>query len=102
MSATNPYEEDLSDSEPAMLGEDEALEEITGEDDAAMDSGDDAGEDADGDQNMEEYILHNDSAAHFDKFNDSIFCIAAHPTVPSLIATGGSDGDDAGGIGYLF
>ncbi|KFY25736.1 hypothetical protein V491_01609, partial [Pseudogymnoascus sp. VKM F-3775] len=76
MSATNPYEEDISDSEPAMLDEDEALEEIAGEDDTAMDSGDDA-EDGDGDQAMEEYTLHNDSVAHFDTFRDSIFCIAA-------------------------
>lgn len=104
MSATNPYDEDISDSEPAMLGEDEALEEIAAEDDTAMDSGDDAGEeDADGDQAMgEEYTLNNDSVGHFDRFRDSIFCIAAHPTVPSLIAVGGSEGEDAGGIGYLF
>ncbi|KFY35634.1 hypothetical protein V494_05741, partial [Pseudogymnoascus sp. VKM F-4513 (FW-928)] len=55
----NPYDEDVEDAEPAMLDEDEALEEIAGEDDTAMDSGDDAGEDADGDQAMEEYTLHN-------------------------------------------
>ncbi|QSZ37076.1 hypothetical protein DSL72_009168 [Monilinia vaccinii-corymbosi] len=73
----------------------EEIEDIDG--DAAMDSGED--EEA---MQEEEYQLQNDSAAHFDQHKDSIFCIAQHPTRPEIVATGGSDGDDAPGAGYIF
>ena len=48
--------------------------------------------------------LVNDSVAYFDAHKDSVSAIAQHPTQPSLIATGGSegDGDDAPGRGYVF
>ncbi|ESZ95163.1 hypothetical protein SBOR_4463 [Sclerotinia borealis F-4128] len=83
----------------------EEIEDIDGDGDAAMDSGD---EDAQGegqgeDQLMqEEYELVNDSIAHFDHHKDSIFCIAQHPTRPEIVATGGSEGDDEAGAGYIF
>jgi len=64
-----------------------------------MDSGDN--EEGD-DQIMQEVQLQNDSSAHFDKHQDSIFCIAQHPLYPNIVATGGSEGEDAGGIGYIF
>jgi ribosome assembly protein SQT1 len=95
----DPHQHEEED-EPAMLDADEAAEEYADEDgDAAMDSGSDAeGED----QIMEEIALQNDSSAHFDKHNDSIFTIAQHPLLPNIVATGGSEGEDAGGIGYIF
>lgn len=94
-----PIRDDDYESEgETMLDADEAAEEIIDDGDAAMDSGDD-GQD---DEMMEEIAMQNDSSAHFDAFNDSIFCIASHPTHPQLIAVGGSEGEDAGGIGYLF
>ncbi|PMD13010.1 WD40 repeat-like protein [Hyaloscypha hepaticicola] len=95
----DPHQHEEED-EPAMLDADEAAEEYADEDgDAAMDSGSDAeGED----QIMEEIALQNDSSAHFDKHGDSIFTIAQHPLLPNIVATGGSEGDDAGGIGYIF
>lgn len=104
MSSHNQYEEDPHDvDEPAMLDADEAEEEIEEDGDAAMDSGNEDEDREDGDDEiMEEIALQNDSAAHFDKFNDSIFCIAQHPAHPSLVAVGGSEGEDLGGIGYLF
>ena len=49
------------------------------------------------DEAEEEFQFQNDSAAHFDTHTDSIFCIAQHPLLPSIVATGG--GDD---IGYIF
>lgn len=71
-----------------MLDPDEAEEIVEQGDDAAMDSGDDDEED----NNMvEEIQLQNDSSAHFDHHKDSIFCIAQHPTNPSMIATGAGD-----------
>ncbi|KAI9046983.1 hypothetical protein LZ554_009058 [Drepanopeziza brunnea f. sp. 'monogermtubi'] len=89
--------------EAAMLDINEAAEEIVDEGDAAMDSGSDNDNDGDGDDEMQEIIqLQNDSSAHFDAHPDSIFAIAQHPTLPNLIATGGSEGDDLGGIGYIF
>ncbi|KAH7312116.1 hypothetical protein BKA65DRAFT_610189 [Rhexocercosporidium sp. MPI-PUGE-AT-0058] len=92
--------------EAAMLDIDEAAEEIIDkDDDAAMDSGsedeENNGEPGD-DDIMQEIQLQNDSSAHFDAHPDSIFTIAQHPTNPNLIATGGSEGDDLGGIGYIF
>lgn len=105
MSSSNPHQ-DLDphnggvndEEEEAMLDPNEAAEEIIDEDgDAAMDSGDE-GED----EIMEEIALQNDSSAHFDKHPDSIFAIAQHPTKINIVATGGSEGDDLGGIGFVF
>ncbi|KAL6857796.1 60S ribosomal subunit assembly or modification protein [Amphichorda felina] len=84
-------EEDLDD----MLAADDAAEEFVQEDgDVAMDS----------DEEGEEVVLHNDSIAYFDLPQDSLFTIAQHPLHSSLIAVGGSAGedDDAPGAGWLF
>ncbi|KAI5921216.1 WD40-repeat-containing domain protein [Camillea tinctor] len=89
-----PHQDDIDDA-PQMLDADDALEEVAdGEGDIAMDS----------DDEQEEITLHNDSIAYFDAHKDSVFAIAQHPTLPTLIATGGSegDGDDAPGKGYVF
>jgi ribosome assembly protein SQT1 len=88
-----PSPEDHPDSEPEMLPEDDALEEIEDEGDVAMDS----------DEDEEELTLQNDSVAYFDAHKDSVFAIAQHPLRPTLIATGGSEGegDDAPGKGYV-
>ncbi|KAL5606390.1 hypothetical protein BROUX41_002807 [Berkeleyomyces rouxiae] len=86
------------------LNEDEAAEEfIPDDDDMAMDSDGDEGGD-DNNLESEEILLQNDSIAYFDQHRDSVFCIAQHPLHPSLIATGGSEGegDDAPGKGYLI
>ncbi|EHA45849.1 hypothetical protein MCOR27_000865 [Pyricularia oryzae] len=97
-SSKQPHQEDHPDSEPEMLAEDDALEEIDASEDVdvPMDS-DDEGE-------PEEINLHNDGVAYFDLHKDSVFAIAQHPTRPTLIATGGSEGDsdDAPGKGYVF
>lgn len=91
---TGPEE---TEEEVAMLDPDEAAEEIPEDGDAAMDSGEE-----DGEAMLEEIHLQNDSVAHFDLHKDSIFCIAQHPIHPNIVATGGSEGEDAGGIGYIF
>jgi ribosome assembly protein SQT1 len=99
MSSSNPHHDaNEEDSEPEMLAVDDALEEIVDEEgDIAMDSDD--GEDV-----AEELNLHNDSIAYFDLHKDSVFTIAQHPKYPSLVATGGSEGDadDAPGKGYVI
>lgn len=89
-----------SDDEAAMLDPNEAAEEIIDDGDAAMDSGDDYN--SGDDEIMQEVQLQNDSSAHFDTHKDSIFTIAQHPLNPNIVATGGSEGEDAGGIGYIF
>ncbi|KAK1764080.1 WD40 repeat-like protein [Phialemonium atrogriseum] len=97
MPPSDPHHHPDDDSEPEMLAEDDALEEIEdGEGDIAMDS--------DNEDGQEEITLHNDSIAYFDQHKDSVFTIAQHPKYPSLIATGGSEGDsdDAPGKGYVF
>lgn len=86
-----PREDDVDD----MLDADDAAEEITGgDDDVAMDS----------DDENEEVILQNDSIAFFDLPQDSLFAIAQHPLHPTLVAVGGSAGqeEDAPGAGWLF
>src|SRR5882724_7480105 len=100
----DPHHHEEEDDEPAMLDPNEAAEEYADEDgDAAMDSGSDAeGNEGGEDEIMEEIALQNDSSAHFDQHKDSIFTIAQHPLLPHIVATGGSEGDDAGGIGYIF
>lgn len=105
MSSHNPHpaQDEPEDEEPAMLDADEAAEEYADEDgDAAMDSGSDNEDEGGEDQIMEEIALQNDSSAHFDLHKDSIFAIAQHPLLPNIIATGGSEGEDLGGIGYIF
>ncbi|KAF4969965.1 hypothetical protein FZEAL_10135 [Fusarium zealandicum] len=75
-----------------LLDADDAAEEIPEEDDLAMDS------------DNEELLLHNDSIGYFDIPKDSLFAIAQHPVYPSIIAVGGSAGqeDDAPGAGWVF
>ncbi|KAH9895329.1 WD40 repeat-like protein [Xylariomycetidae sp. FL2044] len=90
-----PHRDDIDDA-PEMLDAEDALEEVEDQEgDIAMDSDDDE---------PIEIQLHNDSIAYFDAHKDSVFTIAQHPTLPSLIATGGSEGDgeDAPGKGYVF
>lgn len=98
-SSHQPIEDnEFDEEEAAMLDPDEAAEEIPEDMDAAMDSGEEGEED----EMQEEILLQNDSAAHFDLHKDSIFTIAQHPVYPNIVATGGSEGEDAGGIGYIF
>lgn len=102
MSSSHDYEDphDGESEEAAMLDPNEMDEEIQDDGDTAMDSGneDEVGED----DTMQEVQLVNDSVAHFDLHKDSIFCIAQHPLNPNIVATGGSEGGDAGGMGFIF
>lgn len=84
------------EEDDALLDIDEACEEIPDDVDHPMDSD---GEDSDADALEEdgEIELQNDSKAHFDLHQDSIFCIAQHPRDRTLVATGA--GDD---IAYIF
>jgi len=86
-------EEEGHEEDDDMLDPQEADEVIEDDGDVPMDS--------DGEEDMgdiEEVIaLQNDSAAHFDGHNDSIFSIAQHPTKPAIVATGG--GDD---VAFIF
>ncbi|KAL2856373.1 hypothetical protein BJX68DRAFT_253496 [Aspergillus pseudodeflectus] len=95
MSSSNPHREG---NEDAFIDADEAEEIFTHDEDHPMDSDN---EDADGDQEMafeeQEITLQNDSAAHFDLHNDSIFCIAQHPIHNAIVVTG--SGDDTA---YVF
>ena len=86
MTSSHPPNGDESlDDEPALLDAAEAAEEIPSDPDAPMDS------DPDDDAQELEIQLQNDSKAHFDSHTDSIFTIAQHPLIPSIIATGGGD-----------
>ncbi|KAK3372151.1 WD40-repeat-containing domain protein [Podospora didyma] len=110
-SSKHPHHDDdpATDSEPEMLGEDEAQEVIDGDEqggDVAMDSDDEGQE---GDQMMdgeedEHITLENDSIAYMDAHKDSVFAIAQHPLYPHIVASGGSEGDadDAPGKGYVI
>jgi len=106
MSSSKQHHEDPakdhSEDEDEILNPDDVAEEIDEDEDedAAMDSGSENG--GDDDQIMQELQFQNDSAAHFDLHQDSIFTIAQHPVLPNIVATGGSEGDDAGGLGYVF
>ena len=98
--AAAAHEDDHPEEDAAMLDPNEAGEVIPDDEDAPMDSDDDDGDGADADSQdigYNEIALQNDSIAHFDAHNDSIFCIAQHPVHPQIIATGG--GDD---VGYVF
>lgn len=95
-SSNNPHQDqdprdDDNDMENLLDTEDVA-EEVPEGDDLAMDS------------DNEELVLQNDSIAYFDLPQDSLFAIAQHPVHPSLIAVGGSAGqeDDAPGAGWVF
>jgi ribosome assembly protein SQT1 len=106
-SAHQPQDDqDYESDEAAMLDPEEAGEVIEDDGDAAMDSGDDEMGEGEGgeDQEMiqEEIAFQNDSVAHFDGHHDSIFCIAQHPRNPAIVATGGSEGEDKGGEGYIW
>ncbi|KAL8350728.1 hypothetical protein RB601_001016 [Gaeumannomyces tritici] len=89
--------QDEPDSEPEMLAAEDALEEIPDDADGDIPMGSD-------DEDGEEINLSNDGIAYFEHHKDSVFTIAQHPTRPTLIATGGSEGDtdDAPGKGYVF
>ncbi|KAL7800093.1 WD40-repeat-containing domain protein [Trichoderma ceciliae] len=89
MSASNRPDDEMDDD---LLDAEEVGEEIANDDDLAMDS------------DNEELLLQNDSIAFFDLAQDSLFAIAQHPVHPSLIAVGGSAGEDdnAPGAGWLF
>ena len=73
--------------EQEILADEDALEEI-------IPDGDDAPMDSDDDNDNEEILLENDSITYFDVHKDSVFAIAQHPLHPSLIATGGSEGEE--------
>lgn len=98
MSAHEPHDEEdvMEEDENEMLNPEDVGEEVPDDEDMHMGSDDEYG-DGDGDGMLEEIQLQNDSVAHFDGHKDSIFCIAQHPTNPSLVATGG--GDD---VGYVW
>ncbi|PNH42938.1 hypothetical protein VD0004_g4426 [Verticillium dahliae] len=93
MAARREDVEDIHDEGNDMLDAEEVGEEVPSGDegDVAMDS------------DNEEIQLQNDSIAYFDEHADSVFAIAQHPIHPSLIVTGGSEGDadDAPGKGYV-
>ena len=93
MSSSNPRDQKEPVDEPLeedMLAADDAAEEIADDEDLAMDS------------DNEEILLQNDSIGYFDEPKDSLFTIAQHPQHPSIIAVGGSAGqeDDAPGAGW--
>lgn len=77
------------DDEDHLLDAEEAAEVIPKDEDDPMEDDEDGIE--------EEIQLQNDSVAHFDAHTDSIFCIAGHPTLSEIVATGG--GDD---VAYIF
>ncbi|KAK5276372.1 60S ribosomal subunit assembly or modification protein, partial [Exophiala xenobiotica] len=79
--------------EDDLLAAEDAAEEIPEDEDQPMDED----PDEDDQEIQEELLFQNDSSAHFDAHNDSIFCIAQHPSRPSIIVTGG--GDD---VAYIF
>lgn len=95
MSSSNHPREDQDPRDDDMdipLDTEDIAEELPEDDDLAMDS------------DNEELNLQNDSIAYFDLPQDSLFAIAQHPAHPSLIAVGGSAGqdDDAPGAGWVF
>lgn len=90
------HEDEDIHREDEMLDAEEAGEEIVDDGDVPMDSDDEAEEGVGRDLDME-IQLQNDSAAHFDKHTDSIFCIAQHPVHSNIVATGGGDE-----VGYIF
>jgi ribosome assembly protein SQT1 len=95
--STQPHDHEMppeeQEEEESFLEADDAEEVIPDDPDHPMDD-----ENEDEDTNiLEELQLVNDSSAHLDAHQDSIFTIAQHPTHPEIVATGG--GDD---VGYIF
>lgn len=91
MAAQIPHSQDDSlEEDDALLDLSEAGEEIPDDPDHAMDSPDQDDDEDDIEQDQE-IQLQNDSKAHFDLHQDSIFCIAQHPLDPSKVATGSGD-----------
>ncbi|KAI0394509.1 WD40-repeat-containing domain protein [Xylariaceae sp. FL0594] len=92
-----PHQDDIIEDEPEMLDADEAGEVIEDDGDIAMDSDDEGGD-------RVEMDFQNDSVAYFDSHKHAIYAIAQHPTLPTLIATGGSEGEEESdpGKGYVF
>lgn len=90
--SSSKHPEENPEEDMDVLDADDAEEVIEEGDDLAMDS------------DNEELVLNNDSIAYFDLPQDSLFAIAQHPLHPSLVAVGGSAGqdDDAPGAGWLF
>jgi ribosome assembly protein SQT1 len=88
--------DDNLEDDDALIDIDEAADEIVHDSDHPMDSeGDDS--DSDAHERDQEIQLQNDSKAHFDLHQNSIFSIAQHPRDSALIATGA--GDDTA---YIF
>jgi ribosome assembly protein SQT1 len=92
MSSQDPRHEGEED---IYIGADEAEEVFDRDEDHPMDS---EGEDEDQPMTIEEELtFQNDSAAHFDAHEDSIFCVAQHPVHNNIVLTGA--GDDTA---YIF
>ncbi|KAJ5134710.1 hypothetical protein N7448_000269 [Penicillium atrosanguineum] len=90
MSAQDHHQQN---DEDMFVGADEG-EEIVNDDDHPMES------DGEEDQQMtyeQEISLQNDSSAHFDSHDDSVFCVAQHPVHNNIVITGA--GDD---LAYIF
>ncbi len=97
MASQDAHDEDDTASQPEMFDAEDALEELE-------EDGDDVAMDSDEEEGAEVVEQEEDWIAYFDAHKDSVFAIAQHPLYPSLIATGGSEGDadDAPGKGYIF
>ena len=91
MASHKPGNEEIpeDEEEQVMMDGNEVEEEVQDDDDVAMDS--DGEEDDEEDDEDQVIALQNDSSAHFDGHKDSIFCIAQHPAITDIVATGGGD-----------
>ena len=83
--------------EDAILDPAEVGEELPSDPDEPMESAGSDDEDAGDDGVVQSLALQNDSIAHFDGHQASVFCIAQHPVHSEIVATGG--GDD---VGYVY
>ncbi|KAJ5087718.1 hypothetical protein N7456_011334 [Penicillium angulare] len=82
MSSENQHDED------AYIQADEAEEIFQRDEDHPMES------DGEDDEQMtyeEELTFQNDSSAHFDSHNDSVFCVGQHPVHNNIVLTGAGD-----------
>ncbi|KAF9887331.1 hypothetical protein FE257_010326 [Aspergillus nanangensis] len=86
-SSQNPRREGEDD---VYVGADEGEEIFQQDEDHPMES-DGEGDDQEMTFDQEEITLENDSSAHFDFHNDSVFCIAQHPIHESIVITGSGD-----------
>ncbi|KAJ6155684.1 hypothetical protein N7470_006250 [Penicillium chermesinum] len=92
MSSQDPQRQGEED---AYVEADEAEEIFQRDEDHPMESD---GEDEDQPMTYDEQItFQNDSSAHFDSHNDSVFCVAQHPVHNNIVITGA--GDDTA---YIF